>query len=374
MNVCLDFSPAYGGVVKAVEDFQEALGGRILSFDGDREERVTSEKVIYIDETSQFIGKEHLFMRKDSMRRAKQRIISEESNLIVAHSLFRGHCQWARKTAYELGASYWAVPHGSLDPWVFTYGQSFKRFWMAASGQQYLKDASAVIFATERERIKAQHIYDGPNVQVVHWPVALLDLDKKNSSRKWLHSRLQISDDERIILYLGRYDDMKRPLETIQAFSRAKAADCHLVLVGNDFGLNSQDLLNEAEGLDAQDRIHVVGPLFGEDKNKALLGADAFVSLSHRENFGYTTAEALSSSLPVILSPGNDLAYELINANCGWCLQSMGIDEAVSAIEAFAAATEGDLDLMGQRGRDWCEKHLRQELFATSLRSLASIC
>lgn len=370
VNICLDYSPAYGGVVKAIDDFQGALGANVLSFDDGAEARVDSPAVQYVDECSRFLGKRHLRLSHSACREAQTFLDGEGPDLLIAHSLFRGQCGWTRREAQRRGIEYWAVPHGSLDPWVFTYGGSFKRAWMRLSGQRYLQDAASVVFATRREMEKAKHVYQGDNIHVVHWPVDLLDLSQKEASRIRLRENLSIEADQRVLLYLGRYDAMKRPLETIDAFARAKADGLHLVLVGNDSGLQKRELDAMVERQGLKHCVHVVGALFGEEKNRALLGADGFISLSHRENFGYTTAEALSAGIPLILSPGNDLAMELEEEGCGWCLQGMSLEEASSAIRAFSESSFATLAEMGKCGRRWCEAHLQRETFYKALIAL----
>jgi glycosyltransferase involved in cell wall biosynthesis len=238
---------------------------------------------------------------------------------------------------------------------------------MRFAGASYLRDAAAVVFATRREMEKARHIYDGPNARVVHWPVSLLDLSQRGSARTYVRDLLELPPEARVLLYLGRYDGMKRPLETIEAFAKANTPNLYLVMVGNDSGLEIGDLKKQVSDYNMEKQVHVVGPKYGEEKNKMLLGADGFISLSHRENFGYTTGEALSASIPVILSPGNDLSFELKNEDCGWCLSSVEFEEASAAIGAFAQESESDLQERGRRGRQWCEAHLRMETFRESL-------
>jgi glycosyltransferase involved in cell wall biosynthesis len=117
------------------------------------------------------------------------------------------------------------------------------------------------------------------------------------------------------------------------------------------------------------DRVHLIGPVYGCDKHRYLDAADAYISISHRENFNFTAAECLASGLPVILSPGNDLAYDLADVECGWMLRDGDPPEA-----AIAAAARSDAELlraMGRNGRVWCERHLRREVFSGRVKSFA---
>ena len=67
----------------------------------------------------------------------------------------------------------------------------------------------------------------------------------------------------------------------------------------------------------------MIGPVYGDSKYHYLFASDAYVSLSQRENFNHTAAESLSAGLPVILSPGNDLAGEIRDEGCSWSLNDV---------------------------------------------------
>ena len=116
----------------------------------------------------------------------------------------------------------------------------------------------------------------------------------------------------------------------------------------------------------------MVGPIYGDEKNDYLLASDAYISLSSKENFGYTTAEALSAGLPVILSPGNDLADELNALECGWMLRDNLPESAASAISEFSSMSMDRLEEMGQRGRCWALANLDFDKFAEKVNLTAT--
>ena len=60
-----------------------------------------------------------------------------------------------------------------------------------------------------------------------------------------------------------------------------------------------------------QDRITFTGWLEGDKKNAMLGGASLLVLPSHQENFGLCVMEALSHSVPVLVSPNVNLAAEI---------------------------------------------------------------
>ena len=101
------------------------------------------------------------------------------------------------------------------------------------------------------------------------------------------------------------------------------------------------------------------------------MASDAYISLSFKENFNYTAAEALSCALPVILSKGNDLTMELQDLNCGWMLKTNDKQECIDAINHFASLPQVLLDEMGLTGQQWARNVLSNEVFAQTLRQMA---
>ena len=57
--------------------------------------------------------------------------------------------------------------------------------------------------------------------------------------------------------------------------------------------------------------------LSGDMKWGAYLNAEAFILPSHQENFGIVVAEALSCSLPVLISNKVNIWHEIIEDNAG---------------------------------------------------------
>jgi glycosyltransferase involved in cell wall biosynthesis len=184
-----------------------------------------------------------------------------------------------------------------------------------------------------------------------------------------VRSELGIPEDAVAALSFGRLHPMKRPLETIDAFAAGATSRAHLVIVGNEAGVSHEDCRDRARRAKIGDRVHVVGPAFGDAKYSYFDACDLYVSLSHRENFNYTAAESLASGLPVLLSPGNDLAPDLAPHGCGWMLASL--DDAPALLAAVTSAAPASLLAMGRRGRSWAEVHLRFDAFRTRIVSLA---
>jgi glycosyltransferase involved in cell wall biosynthesis len=221
----------------------------------------------------------------------------------------------------------------------------------------------------------------GGNAVVVRWPVDLPCLDDREQQRLRFRQRLGIPTDIPLLLFVGRLHAVKRPLETIERFCTADTGGGHLVMVCLDGQLTKADLERAIPPTHAG-RIHVVGPLDADDLASAYLASDGFISLSFQENFGYAAAEAVAHGLPVILSPGHDLAHEMPRdatgqLACGWLLpddSGAAAEQAIAEWATLAADSPANaprLTAMGATGRAWSAESLSFETFQNNLRYLA---
>jgi len=87
----------------------------------------------------------------------------------------------------------------------------------------------------------------------------------------------------------------------------------------------------------------------GERKDALLGGASLLALPSHQENFGLCVMEALSNAVPVLVSPGVNLAPEIVTANAGWVA---AIDkESLSASLVEALSDEAERAKRGRAGQ-----------------------
>ena len=386
-NVCLTHDPAYGGLYRSVQDFSRALAASVLSFDDGpvddgRGPRVSVEEDVSVRRLgcgTGWLARDCRVMSPATARRAD--VAVADADLLVVHSLFRGHAAWAQAWAKQHGRRYWAVPHGCLDPWGLSHRGLLKRLWLEARGRLFLAHADRIVVSSRRSLEKSlAWIPDGRSASrtvVVHWPVDLPRLDGEAVARAAFRQQHGIPESARLLLFVGRLHAVKRPVETVRAFCEATAAasleHCHLAIVGMDGDLTQADILAAIPAA-CRDRVHVVGPLAGADLAAAHLAGDGFISLSFQENFGYAAAEAMAYGLPVILSPGHDLAYEMPALDgrfaCGWLLGDNAHATAVAAIREWARASDATLAALGGTGRTWVANTLSFERFRDRLTGL----
>jgi len=363
--------PSSGGTTQVVQNFQRALDAEIVSFTDAGMLAAEGSAVpgaLHVPVTS-IPGLHNYLWAGPTARRQADRLAAS-ADLLVCNMLYRYHTHWVKSWARRRGIPYWVVPHGSLDPYSYTFRPTIKRVWMACHGRRFLSGASHVVFSTQRERRKAAAHYDGSNCRIVNWPVAALDMTNARIMRQQARRRLGLSENDRLLLFLGRLHEIKRPLEIVSAVAAAGIRNVHLAIVGPDETITASQVLMAGERLGLQGRLHVPGAAYGEAKKEWLHACDGFISLSWMESFGLSVAEALSAGKPVILSPGVDLGEELKPEGCGWFLSDDRLESAAAAIREWAKVPEGELRERGKRGRDFVLRELTFDRFTAKLRAL----
>jgi glycosyltransferase involved in cell wall biosynthesis len=373
-NVCVQHSPRQGGLHRAIEDFARAIDGRVISFEPGSRPITRDDSAAFVETV--LCGNAPMLrdarLMSPSTRRDAEAVV-DGFELLIAHSLFRGHAPWAAETARRCGRPHWTVPHGCLDPWGMSRHAMAKRAWLRIYGAKVFEKARFVIYSSRREQQKAARWASARNATVVHWPTCAPPANLTELRHRF---RVQhgIPPDARMLLFLGRLHSMKRVAETVTSFCIASPSNCHLVIAGPDGDIRAEEIAASIPPA-WSDRIHVVGPLGGENLDGARSAADGFISLSHRENFGYSAADSLAWRLPVILSDGHDLVHELPKDSsgslaCGWLIPEDYAGPAVEAIRAFATAPKRRLDAMAHAGAQWAQEHLSFDTFRLGLANL----
>jgi len=360
--VGIDLLPANGGAYKSTLQFRQALGANVLSFSERGKAGAPDDGVAHLWSGGSPLDRWFLHVSQQELAKAEPLLTT--ADLLQCHILFRHHAHWVWREARRWSMPYWVVPHGCLDPWVFTYRRMVKLWWMQFYGRRILRDAQAVIFATRREYEKAKPWMGSDNGRVVRWPVAAAKVLRSEAARAALRLRLSLPADSRVMCMLGRLHPMKRPQEAAVLFARHAPAGTFLLLVG------PEEKCSGAAVVGGPDRVRWIGPLFGEEKDQLLAGCDGYWSYSHRENFNFAAAESMSAGLPVMLSPGNDLASEFDGAAVGWVLGSDDEPVVATALKEWGTLPEAQLTEMGERARAWSLSELSWERFEADLQAL----
>jgi glycosyltransferase involved in cell wall biosynthesis len=179
-----------------------------------------------------------------------------------------------------------------------------KRIYHTLFGRRLFEEASAIVATSEQE---AEELVSGG---VAREKIALrrngVEVPASWPERGTFRKGLGITEEAKVILFLGRLSEKKSPDLLLEAFaSLSKEAvknPLHLVFAGPDEGGMKTRLAQMAVQLGVTLQVQFAGAIFGEAKWAAYRDAEVFVLPSQNENFGNTAAEAVAAGTPVIVT------------------------------------------------------------------------
>lgn len=214
---------------------------------------------------------------------------------------------------------YFVFAHGMLDPWFKrTYPRKHLKkllYWPWAE-YRVLRDAAAVLFTSEEERLLARKsfaLYRAREV-VVNYGTAAPEVDWDRAQAEF-YERFPSLRARSFLLFLGRLHEKKGIDLLVRAFRSLGENGTQLVIAGpcadDDYLAALQQL---ARGLP----VVFTGLLSGNLKWAALRAAEAFVLPSHQENFGIAIAEALACGTPALISNKVNIWREVVEDGGGF--------------------------------------------------------
>lgn len=298
--------------------------------------------------------------------------IKHEAKGVISHAGFLSHFSYAYQLSRHLDLPLYLVPHGFSDPYVFSYNTLKKKIWLELIGKSASNYATKIIYSSLAEKGKSLL----PNAQskgfICPWAVEPPPHLDRDFCRRVLREKLGLSGKDKILLYFSRIEKMKRPLETINSFLRVKPKGWKLLLVGP---FEDKKLEYQIRDLVDRNSINIIlhPPVFGKDKWSFLAGSDLYILMSHRENFGFTVAEAASVGLPIYISTGVDIHpyFESASRQMIFTLEKdCEIDDAISTLDKIS---DDDLCALGNYSRSVVDKNFSYQRFSQRLHNILDV-
>ncbi len=243
---------------------------------------------------------------------------------VVLHGLWNYSSYGSWRALRHLNVPYFIFTHGMMDPWFREAHQSKhlakQLFWLLAEGR-VLRDAEAVLFTSEEERLRARNVFRGYtyNESVVLYGTGGPPGDPTGDIQEFSSGYPEL-DGKKYLLFLSRIHPKKGCDLLLRAFARCQDViprDLDLVMAGPDQVGWVRELKTLAANLGIFDRVHWPGMLQGRQKWGAFRRAEAAILPSHQENFGIAVAEAMACSTPVLISDKVNIWREVMKAEAG---------------------------------------------------------
>ena len=266
---------------------------------------------------------------------------------------------------------YYVFTHGMLDPW-FNKEYPLKKFKKKLFWPfQYpvLRDAVAVLFTSEEERLLARESFQPYNVneRVVPYGTSTPPSFTKDHANAF-YKKLPSLRGKKFLMCIGRIHPKKGIDLLIKAYSEVYGndADMSLVIAGPDqIGIQRQ-LKILADKLGVGDRILWPGMLTGDAKWGAFHLMEAFVLPSHQENFGIVVAESLACGKPVFISNKINIWREVENSGAGSVEQDT-VEGAVRLLNSYKQLSASEYSELSVRAKACFDKNFEVSAMALGL-------
>ena len=317
------FSPKFGGTVNGVYNLSKELSKRgheitIVTTDLNYNENYVDELVKEGVEIITFkcIVNFASFLYSPSMENwLKFNILNFD--LVDLHNFRSYQNNLVHKYSKRYDVPYILQAHGSVLP--FFEKQKLKKIYDYVWGNKLLEDAFTVIALTKTE--SNQYIEMGvPKDKIKIIPNGINPIDDNNLPERGLfRKKYDISNNEDIILYLGRIHNIKGIDLLLKSFCLLSKDidDLKLVIVGPGDISKLEKMINE---FGIVDKVIFTGPLYGKDKNEVFIDSDLYVLPSIYDMFPNTVLEAFSFSKPVIVTEGCGIK-DIIHETAGYVVK-----------------------------------------------------
>lgn len=372
LHVIPSVSVSSGGPGKAIVQMEQALSARGIDVvtvttndDGNGEVlAVELQKPVFTGGVTRlyFPMQSHAYKISLPLRRWLKKEM-RNFDLVHVHALFSFASVTAALIARKNKIPYVVRPLGVLNQYGMTKRRSlFKQLSLRLFEAGILRDAAAVHFTSEQERLEAESL--GIPMRSVVLPLGIEPATVESAD--FICSAFPALKDKRCLLYLSRIDPKKNIETLFEAFAMAmkEMPDMLLLICGDGDSGYISDLKNLAEKLGIAQSLVWAGHVEGRMKSSALGAAQLFVLPSFSENFGIAPVEAMSAGLPCILGKGVAIAASVAEAGAGLSVEPtaeavaagivcmMGNDEARRQAGTHAkelAKTDYGADTMGDR-------------------------
>jgi glycosyltransferase involved in cell wall biosynthesis len=360
LHVIPAIAPRYGGPSAATFGLCRALRARgidtlVATTDADGPGRLD----VPIEQAGEYHGVPVIFFRRRFSEafkwtwrlRAWLTAHATDFDVVHIHAVFSHSSLVAGRVCRDAGVPYIVRPLGTLDPWSVSRKWLQKQILFRAGVTDVLAGAAAIHYTSEDEMALAESAH-APAGKGVVIPLGIDDEVFREDEAD------ELVRPEPYVLALSRLDEKKGLDLLIEAFEDAVSCgggtQWRLVIAGDGPADYVARLRAIANASPAASRITFSGWVSGGEKLRLLREARLFALPSHQENFGISVVESMASGVPVLVTPGVNLARDIRAAEAGWVVER---DRAAIAAALVAAISdEADAQRRGRQARAFAER------------------
>lgn len=227
--------------------------------------------------------------------------------------------------------------HGMLEPWAMEHRAWKKQTAWFFYQKWFLRSSSYIHVTSAAEQKSVLKLL--PNQLVKEISLGTAYSDDVSSCMAYR------------AIFLSRIHKKKGVDLLLEAWSMSAPATWELLIVGPDDGGYSQHVLQQIKVLGLQQKVKLLGALYGKEKSQIFAQSSLFILPSYSENFGLVIAEAFMVGLPVITT--NTTPWLNLNERgCGWTIAPNVTELSLALLEATQLTVQQRC-AMGKIGRAW---------------------
>ncbi|NEO43491.1 MAG: glycosyltransferase [Moorea sp. SIO4A3] len=270
-------------------------------------------------------------------------------DIIHTHYLFSYPSTCAGLIARHQEIPYVVSTIGQLTPWALAQSRLKKQLYTSLIERQNLNRAAAIHCTSAGEAEDVRNF--GIQTPTINLPLGVnqpVNLPEAKQKLRHIHN---IPTQTPIVLFFSRLHYKKRPDLLIQALNKlaTQNLDFHLIFAGSGESDYENQLKNLVASSGLTSRTTFTGLITGIHKELVLQGSDIFVLPTFSENFGIAIVEAMAAGLPVIITPGVQIAPEIAQAKAGLVVE--GEVDALSNAIAQLLASPDFRNQLGENGK-----------------------
>ena len=275
-------------------------------------------------------------------------------DIVVFHGVYREKYIRTYKNLLRTKIPYVIVPRVSMTNGAQKQKHLKKKLGNFLFFNRFINNAAKIHYLTENE-MNLSRIFEKDYFIVGNGINPPLKYEKK------------VDKDRVNITYMGRYDINHKGLDVLVESiniikDKLKNKNVVINFYGSDYDEGRKFLNRKICNYELGDVFKINNPIFGAEKKKVLQETDVFIATSRFEGHPMAVIEAMSYSVPCILSEGTNMLDVLNLHNAGW---STTLEpDTISKTIIDAISTRETIDEKGKNARILVEENYTWEKVA----------
>ncbi|QWU15126.1 Glycosyltransferase involved in cell wall bisynthesis [Paenibacillus sophorae] len=250
-----------------------------------------------------------------------------DPDIVIFHGVYFYYYYKTMGFLLNMKIPYIVIPHGSLTSFAQEKKKWKKKIGNILVFNKFINNSRCIQFLTQEEKISS------------NWEGESFICGNGMSSRTCIVDKKKNSDFFHFT-YIGRLALFQKGLDILleacySISDEMRGKKIKLNIYGPDDQGDKKKVLHLIEKYKIQDIVCLSNPVYGKEKEKILQNSDVFVLTSRFEGQPLSVIEALLMGIPVLLTPGTNIANEVVSNNCGWCAELSVKDVADKILEIF---------------------------------------